>query len=155
MGAHGYVAAFFAIMARHSGAPPPPSSPLAWGDPSQLEKLLGKAFDLKFEKGVSNAYCASAEDIWDAYTCGFGPLRHLAETLPDDRVEQLKRDVDAFHRQYMVPAGLHVKREYLITIGRRRHGVRLVRRLLRMAQSAALAPGVERTGGDLRPQLGV
>jgi len=116
----GYVAEFFAIIAQHSGAPPPPSSPLAWGNPSHLEKLLGRAFDLKFEKGVNNAYYGSAEDIWDAYTCGFGPLRHLAETLPEDSVEQLKRDVDAFHRQYMVSAGLHVKREYLVTIGRRR-----------------------------------
>ena len=116
----GSVAEFFAIVARHSGAPPPPSSPLTWGDPSQVEKLLGKAFDLKFEIGVNNAYHGSAEDLWDLYSRSFGPLRQLAEALPADRVEQLKRDVDAFHRQYTVPAGLHVKREYLLTIGRRR-----------------------------------
>jgi len=116
----GYVAEFFAIIARHSVGPPPPSSPLAWGDPSHVEKLLGKAFDLKFENGVNNAYYGSTEDIWDAYTCGFGPLRHLAETLPANRVDELKRDVDAFHRQYAVPAGLHVERDYLVTIGRRR-----------------------------------
>ena len=116
----GAVAEFFGIIARHSGAPPLPSSPLAWGDPAHVERLLGKAFDLKFESGVSNAYHGSTEDIWDWYTRGFGPLRQLAESLPADRVERLKRDIDAYHRHYSVPAGLHVKREYLLTIGRRR-----------------------------------
>jgi SAM-dependent methyltransferase len=116
----GAVAQFFGIIAQHSDALPPPSSPLAWGDPAQAEKLLGKAFDLKFEHGVSNAYHGSEQDIWDWYTCGFGPLRQLAESLPADRVERLRRDVDAYHRHYAVPAGLHVKREYLMTIGRRR-----------------------------------
>src|SRR5262245_6874714 len=116
----GAVAVFFGIIGRHSDAPPPPSSPLAWGDPAQVEKLLGRAFDLEFEQGVSNAYHGSVEDIWDWYTRGFGPLRQLAESLPADRAERLKRDVGAYHSHYAVPAGLHVKREYLLTIGRRR-----------------------------------
>jgi SAM-dependent methyltransferase len=116
----GAVAEFFRILAQYSGVPPPPSSPLAWGDPAHLEKLLGKDFDLTFEHGVSNAFHGSEQDIWDWYTRGFGPLRQLAESLPADRVERLQRDVDAYHRHYTVPAGLHVKREYLLTLGRRR-----------------------------------
>ena len=51
---------------------------------------------------------------------GFGRLRQLVESLPLDRVQQLKRDVDVYHRHYAVPAGLHVRRECLITLGRRR-----------------------------------
>jgi len=116
----GAVAEFFGVIGRHSDAPPPPSSPLAWGDPAHVEKLLGKDFELKFERGVSNAYHGSAEDIWDWYTRGFGPLRQLAESLPPDRVRLFKRDVDAYHQHYAVPAGLHIKREYLLTMGRRR-----------------------------------
>ena len=116
----GAVAEFFRIIAQHSDAPPPPSSPLAWGDPVRVEQLLGKAFELKFEKGISNAYHGCADDIWDLYTRGFGPLRQLAESLPTDRVERLKRDVDAYHQHFAVPAGLHVKREYLLTVGHRR-----------------------------------
>ncbi len=111
---------FFKVIARHSDAPAPPSSPLAWGDPAHVEQLLGKDFELKFEKGVSNAYHDSAEDIWSWYTRGFGPLRQLAEDLAPDRMEGLKRDIDAYHRHYAVPAGLHMKREYLLTMGRRR-----------------------------------
>jgi SAM-dependent methyltransferase len=115
----GAVAQFFGIIARYSDAPPPPSSPLAWGDPAHVERLLGKAFDLKFEHGVSNAYHGSEQDIWDWYTRGFGPLRQLTESLPPVRLERLKSEIDAYHRHYAVPAGLHVKREYLLTIGRR------------------------------------
>jgi hypothetical protein len=75
---------------------------------------------LKFERGISNACYDSVEDIWAWYARGFGPLRQLTETLPADRVERLKRDIDAYHEHYSVPAGLHVRREYLVTIGRRR-----------------------------------
>jgi hypothetical protein len=32
----------------------------------------------------------------------------------------LKRDVDAYHEHYKVEAGLHIRREYLVTIGERR-----------------------------------
>jgi hypothetical protein len=96
---------------------PPKSS---GGDPAYVEQLLGKAFELKFEQGISNAYHGSADDIWDWYTHGFGPLRQLAVSLPPDRVEPLKRDVDAYHQHYAVPAGLHVKREYLLIVGHRR-----------------------------------
>lgn len=99
---------------------PPPASPLAWGDPVQVENLLGKDFDLTFEKGVNNAYHGSEQDIWEWYMRGFGPLRQLTESLPAGRVDQLKRDIDVDHRHYAVPAGLHVKREYLLTLGQRR-----------------------------------
>jgi ubiquinone/menaquinone biosynthesis C-methylase UbiE len=115
----GAVAEFFEVIARHSDAPPPPSSPLAWGEKAYVDKLLGNAFALKFEQGISNAYHGSVEDIWDWYTRGFGPLRQLAETLPPDRVDQLKQDIDAYHEHYAVSAGLHMRREYLITMGYR------------------------------------
>ena len=62
----------------------------------------------------------AASRIFGIDTRGFGPLRQLTESLPADRLERLKRDVDAYHRHYAVPAGLHVKREYLLVIGRRR-----------------------------------
>jgi ubiquinone/menaquinone biosynthesis C-methylase UbiE len=116
----GSVAEFFGIVGKHSDAPPPLSSPLAWGDPVHIEKLLGDTFELMFEHGVSHAYYASTDAIWDRFVRGFGPLRQLASSLAADRVEALKRDVDAFHQRYAVPAGLDVKRDYLLTIGRRR-----------------------------------
>ena len=116
----GAVAEFFGILTSTQRRTASPFIPLARGDPTQVEKLLGNAFDLKFEHSVSNAYHGSVDDIWQWYTRGFGPLRQLAERLPPDLAERLKRDVDAYHRHYAVPAGLHVKREYLLTTGQRR-----------------------------------
>lgn len=116
----GAVAEFFGVLAQHSDAPPARSSPLLWGDPTHVEKLLGKAFDLKFERGVSNAYHGGTDDIWGWYTRGFGPLRELTENLAPERLAVLKRDVDLYHRHYVVPAGLQVKREYLLIVGQRR-----------------------------------
>jgi SAM-dependent methyltransferase len=116
----GSVADFFGILGKHADAPPRPASPLAWGDPSHVESLLGHAFELTFEHAVNHAYHASSDAIWDWYVRGFGPLRQLAASLLADRAEALKRDVDAFHEHYAGAAGLHVKRDYLLTIGRRR-----------------------------------
>ena len=116
----GSVAEFFRVIGKHGNAPPPPVSPLAWGDPAHVESLLGGAFELTFEHGVNHAYHASADAIWDWYMRGFGPLRQLATSLTADRAAALKRDVDAYHQHYAVPAGLHMKRDYLLTIGRRR-----------------------------------
>jgi len=116
----GAVAKFFGVVGKHSGAPPPPVSPLAWGDPEYVRSLLGRDFDLMFEQGVNNAYYPDTQTVWDAFTSGFGPVRSLAQSLDPPRLEAFRRDLDSFHTSYATEAGLHLKREYLITIGRRR-----------------------------------
>ena len=116
----GSVAEFFALIAKHAKTPPPPASPLGWGDASHVERLLGRDFDLRFEAGVSDAYHESTDEIWDWYVRGFGPLRQLAARLDPDGLRALKEDLDAYHGYYQVALGLHVRREYLITQGIRR-----------------------------------
>lgn len=116
----GAVAEFFGVLAKYSDAPPPPSSPMAWGDSKQVTALLGDAFDLKFEKGVSHAYHDDEDDIWSWYSRGFGPVRVLVDGLEPDRRAALKRDVDRYHSHYRTAAGLNVAREYLLISGRRR-----------------------------------
>lgn len=116
----GAVAKFFGLLAGYAGGPPPAASPLAWGEPAQLRKLLGRDFELSFEPGVNNSYFDTVEDVWKWYARGFGPVRALLDALPAERREALKRDVDAYHRNYMTPAGLRITRDYLVVIGRRR-----------------------------------
>lgn len=117
----GAVAEFFGLIARHADAPPPAASPLAWGDPTQAERLLGRDWELSFEPGVSDAYHESVEDIWIWYLSGFGPLKQLAARLDPDRRRAFQRDVDAYHGHYRTPGGLlHVRREYLLIRGVRR-----------------------------------
>ncbi|MEZ5923572.1 MAG: class I SAM-dependent methyltransferase [Hyphomicrobiaceae bacterium] len=116
----GAVAEFFGLIGAHSKEPPPPQSPLSWGDPDYLRALFGGAFDLQFESGVNNAYHKSEDAIWQWYLDGFGPLRALHARLDSAGRSALRRDVDAYHAHYRVPAGLLVKRDYLVTIGTRR-----------------------------------
>ncbi len=125
----GAVAQFFGIIANHADNPPPPdppppdppqASPLAWGDPAHVGALLGDAFDLTLEDGENRARHESADAIWQWYLKGFGPMRVLHDTLDDAGRAALKRDVDAYHDRYQVPAGLCVRRRYVLVIGRRR-----------------------------------
>jgi SAM-dependent methyltransferase len=116
----GSVAEFLGIVARHAAAPPPPVSPLRWGDPTHAERLLGRDFDLVFEPGVNDAYHESEDEIWERYTRGFGPLRELHGRLDPAAREALRADMEAYHRHYRTPLGLHVRREYLLIRGVRR-----------------------------------
>jgi ubiquinone/menaquinone biosynthesis C-methylase UbiE len=117
---HGAVENFFAVIAKHSDAPAPQVSPLAWGDTKHVEGLLGRDFELKFERGVNNAYHPDVDHIWEWYARGFGPLRQLIDSLDPQRRNALKKDLDAYHGHYDTEAGLHVKREYVVILGRRR-----------------------------------
>lgn len=116
----GSVQKFLAIIAKHSDAPPPRVSPLAWGDRRHIEELLGRDFELKLERGVNNAYHPDTDHIWERYARGFGPMRQLIDSLEADKRKALRADVDAYHKHYDTAAGLHVKREYLIILGARR-----------------------------------
>ncbi len=110
----GAVAEFFGIIARHAAVPPPPASPLAWGDPAHVERLLGRHFDLAFEPGINHAYHESEDHIWEWYTRGFGPLRELAGRLDPPALAALRADLAVYHGHYRTSLGLHVQREYLL-----------------------------------------
>ena len=116
----GSVARFFAVMGGYSAAPPPPASPLLWGDPSHLQALLGRDFDLAFERGVSHctttASTTSGRGTWKASD----PCGHCTTSLDEGGRRALRKDVDAYHEHYAAAPGLRISREYLVTIGHRR-----------------------------------
>ncbi|SLN67895.1 Demethylmenaquinone methyltransferase [Roseivivax jejudonensis] len=116
----GSVEEFFGVIGRHGDAAPPEPSPMLWGDPDHVDGLLGDAFELTFEQGTSHAYHETVAAIRDWYARGFGPVRAMAASLDPARRAVLWSDIDAFHDRYVTEAGLHVKRDYLITIGTRR-----------------------------------
>ncbi len=105
-----------AVHARRRRRPAPPS-PFEWGNPDRVRDLLGKAFDLRFERGVSYYREPSGEAAWNTFSTGYGPTKALAAGLDDDRREALRADFIAFHAGFPTALGICVPREYWLTVG--------------------------------------
>ena len=118
--AEGAVKDFLGIIGKYVPAPPSGPSPMSWGDEAHARSLLDEEFELNFEPGVNDHYLPGVEAAWNWYAAGFGPMKGLIEALPPDQLAAFKQEIDAYHAAYRVPAGLHVKREYLLILGRRR-----------------------------------
>ncbi|HEY6361568.1 MAG TPA: class I SAM-dependent methyltransferase [Vicinamibacterales bacterium] len=109
----------FEVMKRYMPPPPNPAprSPFEWGRTERIRELLGSAFQLKFEKGVSYYREPSAEAAWDTFSTGYGPTRSLAASLDPERRAALREDFIAFHAGFPTELGICVPREYWLTIG--------------------------------------
>ena len=109
----------FQVMKKYMPPPPSPAprSPFEWGSTERIRELLGKAFQLRFEKGVSYYREPSAEAAWETFSKGYGPTRALAASLEPDRRESLRKDFIAFHAGFPTDLGTCVPREYWLTVG--------------------------------------
>ena len=112
----------FQVMKPYMAPPPTPAppSPFEWGRTERIGELLGGAFDLKFEKGVSYYREPSGEAAWNTFSTGYGPTKSLAASLDKARGAELRRDFIAFHDGFPTELGICVPREYWLTIGVRR-----------------------------------
>ena len=104
--------------------PPPPEGlrpPFDWGRRDRLEELLGDAYDLNIEEHVSPIVVPSAEDYWQLFVTSYGPTKTLAESLDDDRREELHQSwVDFFESKYRDGDQIVHPRQYLLVLGTRR-----------------------------------
>ena len=116
------LAKMFQVMRPYMPPPPQPvpPSPFEWGKTERIQELLGGAFDLKFEKGVSNYREPSGEAAWITFSNGYGPTKALATSLDDKRKADLQRDFIAFHDGFPTELGICVPREYWVTFGIRK-----------------------------------
>jgi SAM-dependent methyltransferase len=117
--ADGNIFEMFQVMKRYISAPPtpPPPSPFQWGRTERIRELLGAAFELRFEKGVSYYREPSAEAAWETFSTGYGPTRSLARSLDPTRRAALRDDFIAFHAGFATDLGISVPREYWLTVG--------------------------------------
>lgn len=118
----GTLAKMFGVM-RPFMPPPPdpaPASPFAWGDHARLRALLGGAFDLGFESGVSHHRAPDGDTIWRIFLTGYGPTKMLAESLDAGRRQALQDAFTQFHDGFGDALGVTVRREYVVTRGLRR-----------------------------------
>jgi SAM-dependent methyltransferase len=98
----------------------PPStgpSPFDWGVPERLRAWLGASFELRFETGTTTLRLASSEEAWDLFVRGYGPTRALAESLPEERRREFRREFLAYYDEYRTESGIAVPREYLLALG--------------------------------------
>ena len=115
----GNLSKMFQVMRRYQPPPPSPAppSPFEWGRVERIRELLGHAFQLKFEPGVSYYREPSGEAAWETFSTGYGPTRSLAASLDPERREALRRDFTAFHAGFPTDLGICVPREYWLTVG--------------------------------------
>ena len=103
--------------------PPPPTpvmpSPFDWGRHQRIRQLLGGAFDLRFEEGISYYREPSGDAAWETFSKGYGPTRSLAMSLDTDRRNALARDFSDFHARYQTDLGICVPRTYWLIVGER------------------------------------
>ncbi len=85
-----------------------------------MRELLEDAFELEFVELDSPQVGESGEQLWELHSTSFGPTKTLADTLPSERCEELRRSFVEFYEQYRDNAGIRHPRHYLVTIGHRR-----------------------------------
>jgi SAM-dependent methyltransferase len=103
--------------------PPPPAnlpSPFDWGREEVVERLLGDAFELAFERRESTIAEPTSEAVWEIFSTSFGPLKTLLGTLEPARGDELHEAFVAFFDQYRTEDGIRQPRPYLIAHGTRR-----------------------------------
>ena len=112
----------FKVMRPYMPPPPasPPPSPFEWGKIERVRELLGGAFDLKFEYGVTTFRAASGEAAWDLFVTGYGPTKMIAGACDEARRAELRRDFIAYHERFSTDLGIAMPRKYLVTIGVRK-----------------------------------
>lgn len=116
------VAGLFDVMRPYlpeSPSPPPPS-PFEWGRRERIGQLLGDRFDLRFETGTTVLREPDADAVWALFSTCYGPTRTLAERLPPERLNGLKRDFIDYHDRFRTELGIALPRDYLLTVGIRR-----------------------------------
>jgi ubiquinone/menaquinone biosynthesis C-methylase UbiE len=115
----GALSKMFEVMKRYMPPPPTPAprSPFEWGRTERITELLGRSFQLRFEKGISYYREPSAEAAWDTFSTGYGPTRTLAKSLDSDKLAAFRSDFIAFHAAYPSELGICVRREFWLTYG--------------------------------------
>jgi SAM-dependent methyltransferase len=111
---------FFQVM--RSFQPPPPAglaSPFDWGRPKHVEALLGDAFELGLEERDAPLRAPSGEYVWRVFSTSYGPTRTLAESLDDDRREELHRAWVELHERSRAGDEIVQSRPFLLVRGRR------------------------------------
>jgi SAM-dependent methyltransferase len=111
----------FGVMRPFQPAPPAGvGSPFAWGSEEHVRGLLEDDFELEFEPGTSTLDTDSGESAWELFAREYGPTKTLAESLDEERREELQRAFVELHEADRTDGGIRFPRTYLLTLGTRK-----------------------------------
>ncbi len=95
--------------------------PFDWGREEHVRGLLGDGFELSFEEHESTLKLDSGEAYWQLFATSYGPTRVLAESLDDERREELRHSwAEFFDANHADDGGIAHRRPYLLVLGTRR-----------------------------------
>jgi SAM-dependent methyltransferase len=115
------LAKIFGIMRQYQPAPPAGvGNPFDWGRKDHVRDLLGGDFDLELELLDSPLEMESGEAVWELFVGDYGPTKVLAESLDDEKREELHRAFVELHEQSRTNGGVKGSRTYLLTVGTRK-----------------------------------
>ncbi|CAN5696574.1 class I SAM-dependent methyltransferase [soil metagenome] len=119
----GGIGELFRVMRPFQASPPPPGvgNPFAWGDEAHVRDLLEDACELDLEVFDTVHRPASAEEAWETYATSYGPTKTLAESLDDERRDELEHAWIALYETYRDESGaIAHHRPYLRVLAVRR-----------------------------------
>ena len=95
-------------------------APFAWGSRGEVERLLGHAFDLRFDELDAPFRARTPDGGWTVYSESFGPLNDVFRSLDNAPRSELRRRVIELLGRYATPSGVAAPRPLLLVVGRRR-----------------------------------
>ena len=114
------LAQVFGVMRPFQPAPPPGvGNQFDWGREEYVRDLLDGDFELELELLDSPLEMESGEAVWELFVRDYGPTKTLAESLDDEKREELHRNFVELHERSRVNGGLRFSRTYLLTVGTR------------------------------------
>jgi SAM-dependent methyltransferase len=114
-------AEMFQVMRPFQPAPPAGvGDQFDWGREDYVRDLLGGDFELEFEQGDSTLSAESGEAVWQLFSTEFGPAKTLADSLDDEKREELHRQFVELHERSRTNGGIEFSRAYLLTLGTRK-----------------------------------
>ena len=116
------LAQVFEVMRPFQPASPPAGvgNQFDWGREDYVSDLLGQDFELEFVSGDSVLEADSGEAIWQLFSTEYGPTKVLADSLDEERREELHRGFVDLHERSRANGGIRFSRTYVLTLGTRR-----------------------------------
>lgn len=99
-----------------AGAPTPPS-PFNWGDPDWLRTSLGQYVSLGVEEADTVHRLPDAETVWEEYSRGFGPVRAVANSLDETRLQEMRKAFLDWVNQFRTDLGIAIPFRYVVSAG--------------------------------------